>query len=78
MSPGKLQFAWGVAVGPAIERATTVRLTPNGILEVAATDPAWRRELRAAQGTILRKVQDLLGPAAVKRIRVLGYAGGRD
>ncbi len=76
MSPGKLQFAWSAAVGAAIERVTTVRLTPHGVLEVAAVDATWRRELRSTQATILGRVQELLGRETVKRVRIVARPGG--
>jgi predicted nucleic acid-binding Zn ribbon protein len=76
MSQGKLEFAWGTAVGPAIERATSVRLS-DGIIEVKAADPAWRRELRHSQPMILRRLQDLLGPDVVRTVRVVSRPAAR-
>jgi hypothetical protein len=77
MSQAKLDFAWRTAVGPAIERACSVRLTDTGTLEVRAVDAAWRREIRHSQGMILRRLQDLLGVDVVKTVRVAGRAGSR-
>jgi predicted nucleic acid-binding Zn ribbon protein len=72
MSQGKLEFAWRSAVGPAIERATTVSLDDAGVLDVRTVDATWRREVRRSQDTILRRLQELLGPTVVKSIRVPG------
>jgi hypothetical protein len=77
MSQGKIEFAWRSAVGPAIERATTVRLNGDGTLEVRAVEAIWRKELRHSQPMILRRLQDLLGHEAVKAVRVVGRADVR-
>jgi predicted nucleic acid-binding Zn ribbon protein len=71
MSPGKIQAAWRLAVGSAIDRATSVALREDGTLEVAATELAWRREVRRSQGLILSRLQDLVGPDPVRKIKVV-------
>ncbi len=71
MSAGKLAAAWRLAVGPAIERATRIGLRDDGTLEVAAAEPAWRREVRRSQALILSQVQDLVGTEPVRKIRVV-------
>jgi len=71
MSPGKLRLAWRVAVGFAIDRATTVNLLDNGTVEVTAEDLAWRREVRRSHAVILSRLQDLVGAAFVKKLKVL-------
>src|SRR2546425_4568671 len=43
LSEGKVGFAWGAAVGPAVARATTVKLE-NGVLIVETTSAQWRSE----------------------------------
>ena len=58
-------LAWQVAVGAALARATTVRLA-DGVLTVRAADPRWVTEIEAARDTVLRRLQDLLGPDAVE------------
>ena len=40
LSDGKVTFAWKTAVGPALERVTTVRLAA-GALMVETTGPQW-------------------------------------
>ncbi len=77
MSQGKLDFAWRTAVGPAIERASGVRLAPDGTVEVRVADAAWRRELRHSQGMSLRRLQELLGADVVTSVRVVGRTGGK-
>ncbi len=71
MSPGKVQAAWRIAVGTAVDRATAVALLEDGTLEVTTNDPAWRREVKRSQPLILSRLQDLIGSAAVKKIRVV-------
>jgi hypothetical protein len=71
MSPGKLQAAWRLAVGTAIDRATSVALRADGTLEVAATALSWRREVRRSQGLILSRLHDLLGPDPVRKVKVV-------
>ena len=69
LSPGKVQFAWGLAVGPAVQRATSVRLE-SGKLLVDAVDAQWSREIRRSTGVILPRLRSMLGPDAVSAIEV--------
>ncbi len=71
MSPGKVEAAWRLVVGPAIDRATSVALRADGTLEVAAAELAWRREVRRSQGLILSRLRELLGPETVRKIKVV-------
>ena len=71
LSPGKVTFAWRTAVGPAMDRVTSVRLE-SGVLLVDATSPQWAREVARASGIILARLQTLLGAEAVGRIEVRG------
>jgi predicted nucleic acid-binding Zn ribbon protein len=71
MSPGKLRLAWRVAVGFAIDRATTVNLLDNGIVEVTAENLTWRREVKRSQAMILSRLQDLVGQTAVTKIKIV-------
>jgi predicted nucleic acid-binding Zn ribbon protein len=68
-SEGRTTFAWQIAVGAAVARATTVRLV-NGVLMVSASDPRWIAEIKAARDIVLRRLQQLLGPDAVTKIRL--------
>lgn len=68
-SPEKTAFAWSVAVGPALARATTVELRNNNLV-VMARDTRWQRELERARDTILARVQLLLGKDAVKGLYI--------
>jgi predicted nucleic acid-binding Zn ribbon protein len=54
-------FAWSVAVGPALARVTNIDLR-DGVLYVTPKDPRWSAELHRATGTILARLQVMLGP----------------
>lgn len=69
LSPGKTSLAWTVAVGPAISRATSVELR-DGILYVTPKDARWAAEVDRAAGTILARVQALLGAGLVTALRL--------
>jgi hypothetical protein len=67
-SAARTQFAWQLAVGPALARVTTVALD-SGVLQVSAADPRWLKEIDRARGGILPKLHHLLGPGTVTRIK---------
>ena len=69
LSPGKVSFAWRAAVGPALERETSVRLE-SGTLIVDAASHQWAREVRRSSSVILNRLQTLLGDGTVTSISV--------
>ena len=69
LSSGKVGFAWRTAVGPAIERGTSVRLDGR-ILLVDASSPQWRREIARSSSIILARLQALLGTDVVERLEI--------
>jgi hypothetical protein len=60
-SPARTSFAWQLAVGPALARATTITVK-DGVLIVRAVDERWTREIRRAADVVLKRLQNLLGP----------------
>jgi hypothetical protein len=72
MSQGKLEVAWRAAVGDGLNRVTSVRLQPNGLVEVIPADARWHRELKRSSGMILTRLIGLLGPEHISRLSVLG------
>lgn len=64
----KVSFAWRLAVGPAIGKATTVRLGSNGTLHVSAESPAWCDAIAKSLGLIRSRLAHFLGEETVKRI----------
>lgn len=70
LSAAKVAFAWRIACGPALGRAGTPSWA-DGVLTVAAGSDAWRRELERARPVLLKRLRHLLGPDAVKSVRVI-------
>jgi hypothetical protein len=64
----KVAFAWRLAVGPAIDRSTTVRLDADGTLYVTAESKAWVDSIRASVGLIRSRLAHFLGDETIKRI----------
>jgi hypothetical protein len=65
-----VEFAWRSAVGPALQRVTSVRLDDKGVLHVATVDPHWGREVKRSARLILARLESMLGAGTVKRISV--------
>jgi predicted nucleic acid-binding Zn ribbon protein len=68
-SPARTVFAWTVAAGPAMARAAAVEAR-DGVLFVTPKDARWSREIERARGTLLQRVQQLLGADAVSSITI--------
>ena len=69
LSDGKVAYAWGIAVGPALERAPAVKLVER-VLMVETASPQWSREIMRSSPLILRRLQTLLGASVVEAIEV--------
>lgn len=67
-SKSRTNFAWQLAVGPAIARATTVTLD-KGVLRIGAADQRWIREIERSSDIVLLKMQSLLGPDQVSTLK---------
>jgi predicted nucleic acid-binding Zn ribbon protein len=70
MSPDKVAFAWHAAVGPAIARATVVAIADGGLLDVRVSTEAWRKELKRSAPVILERLENLLGPGVIVRLKI--------
>ena len=66
-SKERTNFAWQLAVGPAVARATTVALA-DGVLSVRALDSRWIREIERNRPAVLAKLQALLGKTEVTKL----------
>jgi hypothetical protein len=66
----KVSFVWRTAVGPAVDRVTTIELR-NGVLHVRAKDAAWQREVKRSSALIRTRLNALLGEAVVRSIAVV-------
>lgn len=64
----KVQFAWRLAVGPAVDKATTVRLGANGTLYVKTEAPAWNDAIGKSLGIIRSRLAHFLGETTINRI----------
>ena len=69
LSPQKVAFAWTAAVGPAIDRVTSVRLEGTRLL-VDVQGDGWNREVTRMRSMILPRLQSLLGTTTVTSIEV--------
>ena len=69
LTPEKVAFAWRAAVGPAIDKVTSVELRGK-VLHVCAKDPAWQREVERSMGVVRARLEALLGDAAVGDVRI--------
>jgi len=73
LSEAKLAFCWQMVAGPAIARATTVRMSPQGEVVIQAQDSHWTREVRRALPELRQRLEALLGPEAVAHLKVEGF-----
>jgi hypothetical protein len=69
MSPGKLQFAWRAAVGPALARAAALDWQDGRVI-VQMSSADWTREIQRSKPMILERLQMLLGKDVVRRIEI--------
>src|SRR5689334_20161670 len=68
LSAGKIEFAWGAAVGPALRNASSVRL--DGTVLIVDAGAHWAREISRSTDIILPRLQILMGKDAVTSIEV--------
>lgn len=64
----KVAFAWRLAVGPAVDKSTTVRLADDGTLYVRGESQAWIDSVRASIGMIRSRLAHYLGEHVIKRV----------
>ena len=69
LSNGKVEFAWNAAVGPAVQRATAVKLDGTTLI-VDVTSAQWAREMKRSERVILTRLQSLLGADVITTIVV--------
>ena len=70
LTPEKVQFAWRVAVGPAIDRVTRVKLA--GATVVVTGERQWLKEIERSEALILRRLQRILGDHVVRALSCAG------
>jgi hypothetical protein len=69
LTPEKVAFSWRAAVGPAVDKVTSVELY-NGVLHVRAKDATWQREVERSAALIRSRLDSLLGERVVRYIEV--------
>ena len=69
LTPEKVDFAWRTVVGDALARTTRATLV-DGVLHVSADDRRWLAEVERARGSILPRLQALLGEKTVRIVRI--------
>jgi hypothetical protein len=69
LSEGKVTFAWKASVGPALDRATSVRLEGTTLI-VETQGAQWTREIRRSTPVILTRLKTLLGDQTVQSVEV--------
>jgi len=69
LTPEKVAFAWRAAVGPAMDKATTIELRER-VLRVRASDAAWQREIERSIILIRARLDSLLGNGVVRDVDV--------
>lgn len=70
LSPEKVAFAWRMAVGPTVDRASHVRLEGR-VLRVSTKDKAWQREIERSAALIRARLDALLGAGIVRGLDVV-------
>ena len=70
LTPEKIAFAWRTAVGPSVDRVTTIELKGR-VLHVRAKDAAWQREVERSAGLIRARLGVLLGDDVVRGLEVI-------
>jgi hypothetical protein len=69
LTPEKVAFSCRTAVGPAVDKVTSIELR-DGVLYVRAKDAAWQREIERSSALIRSRLDGLLGDRIVRRIQV--------
>jgi predicted nucleic acid-binding Zn ribbon protein len=69
LTPEKVAFAWRMTVGPAVGKATSVRLGDTGTLYVSCESAAWAAAVKRSRPLIHQRLNALLGADAVKALQ---------
>lgn len=68
-TPEKIAFAWRQAVGPAVDRATTIELVGT-TLQVRVRNAQWQREIERSAALVRSRLDALLGTGVIRFIDV--------
>ena len=64
LTPEKVAFAWRAAVGPSVDKVTTIELRQR-TLHVRVKDATWQREINRSAALIRARLETLLGEGIV-------------
>ena len=76
LCPEKVTFAWRHAVGPALDRATTVEFR-DGLLVIRTRDEHWSREVAKALPMVRPRLDAILGAGTINAIKFAPQATPR-
>ena len=69
LTPEKVAFSWRTAVGPAVDKVTSIALH-DGVLHVRAKDATWQKEIERSAALIRSRLDSLLGEDVVRYMKV--------
>jgi predicted nucleic acid-binding Zn ribbon protein len=72
--PGALRIVtqrWSEIVGEAVAAHARLRSMRGGVLIIAVDAPPWATQLRYLTGDVKARVADLVGPDAVREVRIV-------
>jgi predicted nucleic acid-binding Zn ribbon protein len=69
LSDEKVALAWRIAVGSAVDHASTVTLK-DGVLHVSVARAEWQREIRRSTSLIRSRLDAFLGNGVVRSLKV--------
>jgi hypothetical protein len=69
LSAAKIEFAWGLAVGPSVQRNTAIRLEGTQLV-VESSSQQWSDEVRRSSRVIVARLRAMLGDSTVKSLEI--------
>ncbi len=66
----RLAKSWEEIVGPLLAAKSCPAKLKAGVLTICAVSPAWAQELSLCRGTVLERIDAVLGPGKVREVRV--------
>lgn len=69
LTEAKVRFAWTLAAGPAVVRASSVTFA-DGILAVRVKSDSWRQAVERSRPVVHARLAEFLGPGIVRTITI--------
>ena len=76
-TPAKIGFAWQIAAGAVLAKASTATWIADGTLRVEARSAEWSNEIRRAKTEILDRLTHLVGAGIVSSIVIVEAPAAR-